>query len=104
MIDQDHLGADIDRRLAHFLCLAATEKKLWVGAVAPTGDGGCHLNSGGLGQLGKLVEIFLFDRCTETESNEYGLLAAAGTLKHGATELGSLGDGIRIDAAFGLFG
>ena len=66
VIDQNDFGAGIDRNLTNFIGLATTDKIFGIRTIALTRDGRCHRNASRLGELRKLVEIFLLDRRAET--------------------------------------
>ena len=53
-----------------------------LGPVAAPGEGRDDLNASRLGQLRELVEVFLFYRATESDSNQDGALACSGSFKH----------------------
>ncbi len=82
MIDQHHFGATVDRGLTDLLGFAATDKETRIGALATTRNRDGHADPRRLGELCEFFEIFGFDWPVETNANEDGTLAAAGTLKH----------------------
>jgi hypothetical protein len=82
MVDQHDFSATVDRSLTNLFCFAAADEESGVGPLATTRDSDRHTDSSRLRQLRKFFEIFSFDGSVETNTNEDGTLAAAGTLKH----------------------
>jgi len=82
VIDQDHLGTTVDRRLTNLFGLAAAHEVPRIRSLAATGDGDGRAHSRRLRKLRELLEIFAFYRPVKTNANEDGAFAAAGTLKH----------------------
>ena len=82
VIDQDHLGATVDRCLTNLLGLTAAHEVPRVRSLAATCDRDGRAHSRRLRELRELLEIFAFYRPIKTNANENGAFAAAGTLKH----------------------
>ena len=101
VIDEDHFSAGVDGGLSDLLRFSATDEVTRIWTLASPGNGDGSADACRLRELRKLLEIFVFDRRTESDANEDGAFAAAGTLKHARTR--SLG-GKNFRATFSLIG